>query len=147
MTPFDYAGLEEPYNNATAQTKGDYEDVPDGNYQVKVESVKMKETKESRLPMLTWEFKIIAGEHAKRKIFKNDVLDPDSKWINEKMTYLKTDLSTCGVTLDSIKDIESVLDKLLDVNLEITVKSKGEYQNVYINRKLESSVNADDIPF
>jgi hypothetical protein len=39
------------------------------------------------------------------------------------------------------------LGELLDVPLEVTKRTNGQYENVYLNRRLDQEVEADDIPF
>jgi hypothetical protein len=138
--------MNEEYQNATVEKKS-FDPLPDGNYQVIVDTVKLKKTQKTDKPMLVWEFKIVSGDNKGRKIFKNDVLDPNSEYINDKLKYLKGDLSVCDVELKELGDLENSLHKLLDKYLEITLKTKGDNQNIFINRQLVKEVSEDDIPF
>ena len=52
---------------------GDYEDVPFGEYEVKVTKMELKESKNGD-PMCSIWFQIVAGEQANRYIFYNKVL-------------------------------------------------------------------------
>lgn len=52
----------------------DFEEVPDGKYEVRLESLEMKPTKEMGYPMIAASFTIVEGKYTKRKIFVNKVL-------------------------------------------------------------------------
>jgi hypothetical protein len=124
---------------------------PDGIYQVYVDEVVMKETKESKEPMLAWKLKIINGKREGCFIFKNSVVKDTT------LGFIKTDLSICGLTLSKFSEIYLSLESLLRTQLEIKVVTKGEYQNIYFQKKLDldeegnlkdtDTVSDDDIPF
>lgn len=141
----DLEQYDEAYDEAETSNT-DFDTVPDGTYQVYIDEAVMKETKDTRLPMLAWKFKIINGNYEGRVLFKNNV-------ITEKtIGYLKTDLSKCELELKKFSDLPKEVSKLLNVWLEVKVKNKGDNQNVYIQRKLDKSddsktVADDDIPF
>lgn len=56
---------------------GDFEPVPDGQYEVKVEKMELKESKKGD-PMLSIWFKIIAGDYEGQRIFYNGVMQPQN---------------------------------------------------------------------
>jgi len=57
----------------------------------------------------------------------------------------------CEVQLNKLSDLPKNLENLLDVKLEVTVRTRDESQNVYFNRRLADSevpeVKDDDLPF
>ena len=55
----------------------------------------------------------------------------------DNIKWLKQDLITCGLALNKVSELPNRLYELLDVKLEVTVKTKGEYANVYLNRRIE----------
>jgi hypothetical protein len=128
-----------------------FEPVPDGTYQVFVDEVSIKETKKEPIrPMLTWQFKIMGGVHEGRILFKNAVIPvSDKEKIERALSFIKTDLSVCGLTLKKFSDLQKKLGKLLNVQLEVGVKNKGDNQNVYIQRALDAGEvqEEDSIPF
>lgn len=136
---FNLADLDNEYNDAKAP---DREELPDGSYQVTVDRVELGETKnEPKKPMLKWEFKVIAGDHVGRKLFKNSVM-----MSGQALAFLKADLTAVGYTgpLSGLQD-PAVRQKLLDVGLEIKKVTKGHddqgrpNSNIYINRKIDAS--------
>ena len=119
--------------------------VPDGSYQVNVEGVELTTAKSSGAPMLKWRLRILGPSNINRVIYRNSVID------SKKIPYIKKDLYACGLELSKFSDLVANLNRLLDVKLEITAKTNGDYQNVYFNRQIvqteTNSVSTDDIPF
>jgi len=108
-----------------------FDDVPDGKYQVSVEKVELARSKTSNNPMLKWQLRILGPNHAGRMIFRNSVMASA-----ENIKYLKNDLHTCGLVLERFSDLGNRLNDLLDVKLEVTKKTRGEFSNVYVNRRI-----------
>jgi hypothetical protein len=137
--------FDDDYRNAETQDRDDFKPVPDGTYQVYVDEVMLKKTKETQQPMLSWQFKIMAGKYEGRILFKNAVIMKDA------LVYIKTDLSVCGLELARFSDLPSHLSQLLNVKLEVKIVNKGENQRIYLQRKIETSADdmptQDDIPF
>jgi Protein of unknown function (DUF669) len=144
--------FENEWGNIEIEEK-QYDEVPDGKYVVFVDRCELKETKNGD-PMLFWQFEIMEGPHRGRKLFKNNVL----KTV-DNLRFLKQDLARAGFELERLADLEHQLESLLDRILEVqkkTTKSKGEtYENIYINRFKGFAehddgpldINEDDLPF
>ncbi len=127
---FDLEQWDEEYANAPVEDR-DFESVPDGKYQVVVDEVELTKSKTSGNPMLKWKLKIIAPAHVGGIIWRNNVIASKSN-----VRWLKNDLHVCGLALEKLSDLPAKLESLLDVALEVTKKTKGENENVYINRRL-----------
>ena len=56
---------------------GDFEPLPDGQYEVAVEKMEMGESKKGD-PMLTIWFQILTGEYEKQRLFYNKVMQPQN---------------------------------------------------------------------
>ncbi|MCJ8008098.1 DUF669 domain-containing protein [Lederbergia wuyishanensis] len=56
---------------------GDFEPLPDGQYEVEVEKMELTESKKGD-PMLTIWFKIVDGEYEGQRIFYNKVMQPQN---------------------------------------------------------------------
>jgi hypothetical protein len=82
----------------------------------------------------------------------------------ENLKWLKTDLVKCGIFLDKFSDLTTRYIELLDLELDVYVKPKGDNVNVYINglsgvakngsNKSKNTINStdstdkdDNIPF
>lgn len=135
----DLRALDEAYQRMKPreQGSGDYGDEPpDGKYQVKVDRVEVKNSKNGNL-MLNWQLRILAGPCAGRCLFKRNMLQSD-----ENLAWLKTDLATCRVVVDHLYELPKRLQDLLDVQLEITKKTNDGFENIYFNRKIDIDPSA-----
>ena len=124
--PADLSVFDEDYNEVEAPNYGD---LPDGKYQVRVDRVEMSQSQAGD-PMLKWDFVVLSGPHAGRHLFKNAVIT------HKSLPFVKGDLQTLDVQLAKFSDLPSHLDALLDQTLEVTQRTKGEYTNVYLNRRI-----------
>jgi hypothetical protein len=135
------------------RSKQTYDPLPDGKYQVKVDSVAIEESKNSGRLQLKWVLKVIAGAFTGRLIWRYNGFDS-----TENLTYLKKDLTTCGVTVTRLSELEDNLQFLLDTVLEVQLKSKTGHdgqlrQNCYINKEIQvpddglADVEIDNKPF
>ena len=114
---------------ATAQSP-EYDEVPDGKYHARIESVRL-ETSQKGDPMIKFDLEVLSGSHAGRHIFKNSVITQAS------LPYVKGDLRTLGLELSKFSELSGRLEELLDVTLEVTKRTRGDYTNVYFNRRIK----------
>jgi len=131
----DLAGLNEEFADVEPEER-EFDPVPDGKYQVVVDRVELTRAKSSGTPMLKWSLKILGPTHKGRLLWRNNLIAPGNN-----LKWLKTDLYTCGLELENITELKARLEELLDVKLEVTKKTNGDYENVYLNRRI---VLADD---
>lgn len=54
----------------------------------------------------------------------------------ENLKWLKTDLHVCGLDLQKLSELPANLERLLDVKLEVTKRTKGDNENIYFNRRI-----------
>ena len=130
--PVDLADLEADFADAPVEARD--AEVPDGKYQVNVERVELGIAKTSGVRMLKWTLKIIAPKHEGRLLWRNNVLSSKAN-----VAWLKTDLHLCGLDLPKLSDLQANLERLLDVKLEVTKKTKGENTNIYFNKRIVMS--------
>lgn len=140
MGDLDLAQFDDDYASAPVEER-EFEDVPDGKYQVKVEKVELTKAQSSGNPMLKWTLKILGPRCAGRLLWRNSVMAS-----KENLKWLKTDLHSCGVDLEKLSELPSRLGDLLDVTLEVTKRTKGDSENIYFNRRvvLDDLGAADD---
>jgi len=134
----DLAAFDEDYASAEVE---DFDRVPDGKYQVKVEKACLAKSREREIPMIKWQLGIISGPLAGRKIFKNSIITKDS------LRFVKGDLEKLGLKLDKLSGLESQLPSVIGRTVEASVVTKAkdggpEFLNVYLNRPL--SIPASD---
>ncbi len=115
----------------------DFSPVPDGKYQVLVERAEISTAQSSGNPMLKWTLRILGPAYRDRLLWKNSVL------LSGLLQYVKKDLQTCGVHIQKISDLPDQLERLLDLKLEITKKTKNENENIFFN-KLISGASEDN---
>ena len=122
------------------------DEVPDGKYQVRIDEVRLDRSQKGD-PMIKWDLVVIAGAQAGRHIFKNSVITPAA------LPFVKGDLKTLGLELAKFSDLAGRLEDVLDATLEITKRTRGEYTNVYFNKRIQiagdaaSQPSADEVPF
>ncbi len=132
----DLAQFDDDFQSESTEERGDFETVPDGKYQVAVEKVELTQSSTGN-PMLKWTLRILAPRFANRFLWRNSV------FTHNTLKYVKTDLHLCGLDLDKLSELPKHLDKLLDVKLEVTKKTKGENENIYFNRRIETAASAN----
>ena len=149
----DLSRFDTDFADAAVEEK-EFDAVPDGKYQVVVDKVEITTAKTTGNPMLKWTLKIIAPKFQGRLLWRNNVM-----LTRENIRWLKGDLHTCGLDLDKLSDLPANLERLLDVKLEVTKRTKGDNENIYFNRRIVMDdaanqgsvghgINAkDDIPF
>lgn len=139
----DLSSFDEEFETAEAP---EYDEVPDGKYQARIESVKLESSQKGD-PMIKFDLEVMSGAQAGRHIFKNSVITQAS------IPYVKGDLKTLGLELSKFSELSGRLEELLDVTLEVTKRTRGDYTNVYFNRRIRlaaassGEAAAGDMPF
>ena len=119
----DLAGLQQDIKDAQDNNK-EFEAVPHGEYEVKLDKLELKETKKGD-PMVSAWFTILNGKYKKSKLFMNQVVTQGFQIhiVNEFLRSMGTDLNIEFV------DYTQYADLLLDVaefcdenNLEFAIK-------------------------
>lgn len=144
----DLEELQEDVKDVEENGSGDYKEVPEGEYEVAVDKMEMRESKKGD-PMLTIWFKILEGEHEGQLIFYNGVMQPQNDNAfgfqthrnNEMLRALwdcdKDDVKFTGFAdyADLVLDIHEDIDEKFEYLLSKTVDKKGydqyEIKEVY----------------
>jgi hypothetical protein len=134
--PVDLSPFDDEYK---AVEPADIDDLPDGRYQLRVQSVKLDYSQKGD-PMLKWDLVVLAGPHANRHIFKNAVITQAS------LPLVKASLQTLGLVLERFSDLPHRLDELLNLTLEVSKRTKGEYANVYFKKLIQSPTGDAGVP-
>ena len=139
----DLSSFDDEFSTAEAPA---FDEVPDGKYQVRIDSVRLESSKKGD-PMIKWDLMVLSGSHSGRHIFKNSVISAAS------LQFVKGDLKTVGLVLTKFSELAGRLEELLDVTLELTKRTKGDYSNVYFNRRIQIAISTSsnrvdsDAPF
>ena len=119
----DLNGLQKDIKDAQ-DNKREYEEIPHGEYEVKVDKMELKSSKKGD-PMVSIWFTILEGKYKKSKLFLNQVITQGFQIhiVNELLKSMKTDLNIEFV------DYKQYAELLLDVaeecdtnNLEFALK-------------------------
>jgi hypothetical protein len=142
MDNVDLTAYDVDYDDAEVDSGGEYDDIPDGKYEVHIDAVELTESKAGN-PMMKWTLKIDGPKLAGRLIWKYSMISSIG------MQYLKKEILTCGLKLEKFSDLGGRLEELLDVKLNITVKTNGDFQNVYFDSIVDGlgAATEDDVPF
>jgi hypothetical protein len=148
----DLAQFDDDYAQAECDFGGEAADLPDGRYRMLVNRVELQHSGKGN-PMLVWRMRVIGPHHAGALHWhRNMIVSRDN------LRWLKKDLLTAGLELQKLSDLPHRLDELVDVLLEIQLKTKGDVQNSYINKRIRTPARAagpaaagqtppDDFPF
>ena len=126
----DLTDFEDDYVETEVEDR-EFEPVPDGKYQVNVDQVELVRAKNSGKAMLKWTLRILAPRCRGRLLWRNNMIAS-----RENLKWLKTDLHTCGMDLEKLSDLYKHVGQLRGIKLEVSKRTNGEYENVYINRRL-----------
>ena len=119
----DLAGLQQDIKDAQDNNK-EFEAVPHGEYEVKLDKLELKATKKGD-PMVSAWFTILEGKYKKSKLFMNQVVTQGFQIhiVNEFLRSMKTDVDV------DFEDYKQYAELLLDVaefcdanNLEFAIK-------------------------
>ena len=136
----DYvASMNNSIREAEVKPTNGYVMPPDGKYQMRVQSIQVKESNsDAGYPNFIVQLVVIEGDHRGMSVYKRYSLEPDSARIN----ILKSDLFLLGIDFKSIYDLENekIMSSILDKIVDVQIKSKFSqatgktYANVYLNR-------------
>jgi hypothetical protein len=139
------AQYKEVFDGAEVKEESNFEDLPDGTYQMRVEEVRFEESKTSQKPMLTWTLVVVAPAgniNRKHWHYRSIADDKGIEWMKQELANAGMDVHGMDVT-----EIPDHLEDLLDRILQVTIKTKGEYRNSYINRVVgDVATPADELP-
>lgn len=122
----DLSGFDDEFDAASPP---DLDSLPDGKYQVQILKAHLDKSQKGD-PMIKWDLAVISGPLTGRHLFKNSVITPAS------LPFVKGDLKTLGLQLGKFSELPTRLEEVLDLALEVTRRTKGDYTNVYFNRRL-----------
>lgn len=125
------ASFDEQWESIDVDPSGNVR-LPDGIYQVLLDSTLIDESKEGGKVLWKITFKVLTGQHAGRLIFYTNVLnDPD------RLQYVKQDCYRLGFPIARLSDLPRQFEQMLDLKVEVRLKTNGEYQNCYIQKRLD----------
>ena len=137
----DLSQFDSEYRRQTVRAESTPESIPDGPYDVRVESVELTKSKTSGQPMLKWMLRIQGPVHQGRVLWKNRVISQASlKWVN-------AELSICGLEAEPFSDLPKLLPALLGIELQVVKRTNNGFEDIYFNRRVKDQVDDDGLPF
>lgn len=121
----DLAIFDNEYEHVEVQ-EFDNQKLPDGKYSMLIVEVEIKPNK-NNTPMIVYQLQPISGEYSSRFAWKNQTITQDA------LPFIKKDLSVLGIELDKFSDIKIKLNNAVNLCVEVTAKTKGEFQSFYFN--------------
>ena len=126
----DVAGLKADIEAAASNT-GDFEEVPFGEYEVRVEKLELVESKKTGNPMVSAWFKIVAGEQQGRLIFMSQVVTKGFQLhlVNELLRDMEVetpiDFESYAQYADMLDDVYNEIKSTKTFHLEYSEDKKG----------------------
>jgi hypothetical protein len=105
--------------------------IPDGRYHIRVEHVALTTARTSAHPILKWRLRVVGPVAVGRVLWKNHVLSTANN-----LRWLKHELHLCGLALERLSDLPNHLDELFGLELEVTKRTRGDWENIHFNRLL-----------
>lgn len=134
---YDINELVQECDQMATQDAGDFDNLPDGEYEVKCVKCELTESKSSGKPMVAIWYKVLVGELKDRLIFNYNVVDEPKKiyWTMRRLGQLAhNDLKFVSYTV-----LEEICNGIqnLEPELIVELKTKGDWQNVNIKEVFE----------
>jgi len=136
VSELDLAQYNDEFRDAPVEER-EFEDVPDGKYQVNIDRAELVYAQSTGAPMLALALRILGPTSAGRVLRRNYTWKHTNTETRKFLhTRLKTDLATCGVVINELTELPARLGDLLDVKLEINKRTKEGNSNIYVNRRI-----------
>ena len=123
-----------------------YGEIPDGDYIGRLESLMVAKSRSNKNQTI-FEFEL-TGKYTGRKVWKYCQMSTPTN-----LDYLTIDLRRVGIKDFKWETVQTQFKNALDKYFEITIKTKGEFQNVYIQsmvsppQNTNSPTSDNDLPF
>ena len=97
---------------------GEYPEVPNGRYEVAIDSMVLKPTKKTGAPMLSVRFTIVEGEYKNQKLFMNQVVlmgdEHDSIRVSTANRFLKSLGTDIPISFEGVGEYEALIEQVFD---------------------------------
>ena len=130
----DVEGLQKDIDEASKNGTGSYKEVPHGKYEVSIEKMELKATKEKNNPMVSIWMKICDGEYKGSLIFMNQVITQGFQIhiVNEFLRSLTKDCAVPDIEFKSyaqyaelLMDIHELIAESFEYALDYSATKKG----------------------
>lgn len=112
-----------------------FTEIPPGKYQAKITEATINNAKSSGRLQVSWTLEVVNGEFTGRNLWCHDGIEDE-----EQRAFFRGKLARIGLEWPpKPTDLPDKLQEALDTYVEITVKQKGEFTNIYFNKALDSA--------
>ena len=139
VNPYDLEQFDQDFNTAKFDETSAGEPLPDGKFQMLVEKAELVFSKKNN-PMMVWQMRVLGPRYAGHKHWHRNMIIS-----KENIKWLKHDLMIAGLEIEKLSQLPAHLNKLLDVVLEVQLKTKGDNQNSFINKRITQNKNAVEV--
>lgn len=140
VNPYDLEQFDDDYTTTEVDESVTGEPLPDGKYQMVTEKVELLYSKNNNA-MLVWQLRVLGPRYVGRKHWHRNMIVT-----KENIKWLKRDLVTAGLKIEKLSLLPQHLNELLDLVVEVQLKTKGEHQNSFLNKRITQAAPPDD-PF
>jgi hypothetical protein len=113
---------------------------PDGKHKFVLVSAQVGESKSSQRLQVTWDFRITKGKAINQHAYQYDSLEDERGW-----AMIKGRLKAMKVSPPSrLSDLSAALDKACDRKVLATLKSRGDFQDMVIIKRLKKKKASSD---
>lgn len=102
-----------------AQEHDNWETVPDGYYQTRVEDVRLSTTQTTGNPMLIWRLRVVGPTHCGATLSKTRIIT------SKTLGQVKRDLSYFGINLDRFSELPERLEEMVDRDATVFKKTSS----------------------
>lgn len=103
---------------AKSLNKGDFEEVPVGKYEVRIEGMELKPTKTTGAPMLAVKFRIVHGDFENRLIFMNQVIlmgnEHDAMRVSIANRFLESLGTDVPVDFEGVEEYQALIERIFN---------------------------------
>lgn len=154
LRQFDSAFSRSEKQEPAARTN--YDEVPDGFYDTRVEDVTLSRTHTTGNPMVVWRLRILGPTCQGRCVTKMRVIT------QKTVSFLKEDLERLGLHLTRLSEVQNRMDEMIDREIRIQKKSNParKWADIYFLRERKGPASEapdseaawdagidDDVPF
>jgi hypothetical protein len=139
----DLARFDDEYSRLQAAVpEGGRREVPDGQYEVRVEEARLARTPRTGNPMIIWKLRILGPTHCGDTLTRTRIIT------SKTLGYVKRDLETFGIHLDRFSDLEQALAGMENFKLAVFKKrTENGWDDVYFLRAKAAAAAPDGSAF
>ena len=123
-----------------SKAKNRLKPVKDGKYTAKIIDARLEKSKNTSRLQVAQVFQIVRGKFKDRMVYRYSGLEDENG-----ISYFKSDLKKLGVKIPKkIVNISRAIEKCIDLTCNITVKTRGEFTNIFIDDLVEEEDEFDE---